>query len=167
MSGIGENDISGVVTLEQDGDKVSITADIAGIESSKHGFHIHQFGDIDPAGANVGSHYNPHEKDHGLPPSENRHLGDLGNLDDGKFDEEFTMTLSGKYGVVGRSMIIHENEDVGSTEFGAKIAQCVIGITEYEYPSNEDQNEDDSTSSGIILASHILPFLVSIIALFF
>lgn len=163
MSGVDGNDISGKVTLEQSGKKVKIVADIDGLPNDKHAFHIHEFGDIMEDGSAVGGHYNPHEKDHGLPENEERHVGDLGNIVDNEYNGEVELSLSGKYGVVGRSMIIHEKEDTGVVDFGDKLAQCVIGIEEYEDPSDEDENEDDeddTTSNGFTLTVNLLLLLL-------
>ncbi|KAJ7376543.1 hypothetical protein OS493_033999 [Desmophyllum pertusum] len=47
----------------------------------RHGFHIHEYGDIFTQGCqSTGSHYNPENYHHGAPGDEIRHVGDLGNL---------------------------------------------------------------------------------------
>jgi Cu-Zn family superoxide dismutase len=48
--------------------------------NSKHGMHIHEYGDLTDGCVSAGAHYNPHGLPHGGPSSERRHLGDLGNL---------------------------------------------------------------------------------------
>lgn len=54
---------------------------ICGLHDGLHGVHIHQYGDLSGATKveNVGDHFNPFGKEHGLPPSTDRHVGDLVN----------------------------------------------------------------------------------------
>ncbi|CAF0769857.1 unnamed protein product [Didymodactylos carnosus] len=109
--------------------------------NTKHGMHIHTFGDLSDAGP----HYNPENKGHGAPfDLEHRHMGDLGNIEsnqDGiaKFEiMDQKITLFGPYTIIGRSCIISEKEDDyarGETEdsklngsTGAKLASGIIGI---------------------------------------
>jgi Cu-Zn family superoxide dismutase len=75
---------------------------------------------------------------HGLPESENRHAGDLGNLqadEQGKAHYEITVTnilIAGvKNPIIGRGVIVHakvddESQPVGNA--GARIACGVIGV---------------------------------------
>src|SRR5215470_6478328 len=72
----------GVVHFTQEGDSVKAVADIEGLTpGQKHAFHIHQYGDCSsPDGMSAGGHYNPEGHQHGLPDADNRHAGDLGNL---------------------------------------------------------------------------------------
>src|SRR5262249_6298467 len=72
----------GVVWFTQEGDSVKVVADLEGLNpGQKHAFHIHQYGDCSAADAmSAGGHYNPEGHQHGLPESEKRHAGDLGNV---------------------------------------------------------------------------------------
>src|SRR5256885_17207665 len=76
------NKCHGTVRFTQDGDSVKVVADIEGLApGQKHAFHIHQFGDCRSAtGMSAGGHFNPEGHPHGLPETEKRHAGDLGNL---------------------------------------------------------------------------------------
>jgi Cu-Zn family superoxide dismutase len=85
--------------------------------NSLHGIHIHQYGDLSQGCKSAGPHFNPLNMPHGGLYDEQRHVGDLGNL---KTNEEgfayaaFTDTkvsLFGEHSVIGRSVVIHENED--------------------------------------------------------
>ncbi|XP_059821995.1 superoxide dismutase [Cu-Zn]-like [Hypanus sabinus] len=64
-----------------------------------------------------GVHYNPCEKKHGGPQDDERHVGDLGNIeanDDGiaKFEmHDRLLRLAGNYSVIGRTLVVTENED--------------------------------------------------------
>src|SRR5260370_37677543 len=72
----------GVVRFTQESESVKVVADLEGLSpGQKRAFHIHQYGDCSaPDGMSAGGHYNPEGHQHGLPDSENRHAGDLGNV---------------------------------------------------------------------------------------
>ena len=134
------NKCQGTVRFTQDGDSVKVVADIKGlVPGQKHAFHIHQFGDCSSSdGMSAGGHYNPENHQHGLPEAENRHAGDLGNLqadNDGKAHYEITVkniSVAGlKNPIVGRGVIVHAKVDDGSQPVGnagARIACGVIGV---------------------------------------
>lgn len=134
------NSCRGVVRFTQVGNAVRVKARLEGLNpKSKHGFHIHQFGDdtlFD--GKSAGGHYNVSGKPHGLPPSKNRHEGDLGNLtadEKGVAELEITVrniSVAGrKNPIIGRAVIVHKKEDDGGQptgNAGARIGIGVIGI---------------------------------------
>src|SRR5437660_12473924 len=72
----------GIVRFSEQGGSVRVVADLEGLNpGQKHAFHIHQYGDCSSAdGMSAGGHYNPEGHQHGLPETENRHAGDLGNV---------------------------------------------------------------------------------------
>jgi len=146
---VRENDnsgVSGIVTFAQDGDKTTISATIKGLTKGKHGFHIHEFGNLKEGCQSCGSHYNPFAKTHGGPADGVRHVGDLGNLEaDGANDTQFTIVdhlikLNGEENVLGRSVVIHKDEDDLGTgnqpdskttgHAGARIACGIIALAE-------------------------------------
>ena len=108
-----------------------------------HGFHIHQFGNLKEGCKTAGPHYNPFGTEHGGPDDEIRHVGDLGNVvagedGTGKYSRrDQQVTLFGDYSVLGRSFVLHADEDDlgrGGHELskttgnaGARIACGVIG----------------------------------------
>ena len=133
--------IYGVVIFTQKEEHVSIHIELVGLKkNAKHGFHIHETGDIRDGCKSCCAHYNPTNTIHGGLTGEG-HAGDLGNL---KTDEHgrCVMTIrSGRFKVdeiIGRSIIVHEDEDdlgKGSHEdslttghSGSRIACAVIGI---------------------------------------
>jgi Cu-Zn family superoxide dismutase len=130
----------GVVRFTQEGDSVKVVADIEGLSpGQKHAFHIHQYGDCSgPDGMSAGGHYNPEGHQHGLPESENRHAGDLGNAQadsDGKAHYEITVNnvsiMGEKNPILGRAVIVHAKTDDGSQptgNAGGRIACGVIGV---------------------------------------
>lgn len=112
-----DSGISGYVTFKQDNDKspVEINVSVFGTKHV-HGFHIHEKGSIEGGCVAAGPHYNPFLKSHGGPDSEERHIGDLGNLisKNGEVEYKFTgsgISLFGEYNIIGRTCVVHERED--------------------------------------------------------
>lgn len=113
--------INGIVNFEETPKGLHITAEIHNAPPGKHGFHIHEFGDIGNEGKAAGGHYNPERSPHGNALIHNfyvAHAGDLGNIEinengDGSLDvtvPKLKLTR-GKYCVAGRAVILHEKED--------------------------------------------------------
>jgi Cu-Zn family superoxide dismutase len=138
---IDSGKIKGTVIFTQKGEYVLIKLDVKGLKkNAKHGFHIHETGDLREGCKSCCAHYNPDKTDHaGL---EGGHAGDLGNI---KTDDVGNCEMSLKTDkfvvddILGRSIIIHEDEDdLGLGNFedskttghsGARIACSVIGIS--------------------------------------
>lgn len=89
-----------------------MTGSVTGLKPGNHGFHIHQFGDYTGGCISAGGHFNPHKKDHGGPGDDERHAGDLGNVE---ADASGTVTvnivdgqipLTGPNTIVGRSVVV-------------------------------------------------------------
>ena len=145
--------IKGTVCFTEDIAKniVTIDVDIIGLKkNSKHGFHVHTYGDMSEQCISMCSHYNPYNKTHGGPDSKNRHVGDLGNLITDKdgcakytFDDSVIKLHGIKCNIIGRGLIIHEDEDdcglgnkpdsLTTGHAGKRIACAVIG---YANPNN-------------------------------
>ncbi|MCU7495441.1 MAG: superoxide dismutase family protein [Ignavibacteria bacterium] len=132
------SNVKGVVTFTREGDNLNVVADLEGLSSGKHGFHIHQYGDESaPDGKSAGDHFNPTEQRHGSPGDAMHHMGDMGNIEagqDGKAHLEMTITGLSLNSIIGRSVVVHENEDdlmsqpAGNS--GARLAVGVIGIAQ-------------------------------------
>lgn len=114
--------INGVVTLSEDLNNhyTVICVRITGLKPhSVHGFHIHEAGDLREGCKSLCSHWNPFGAPHGGPGDsrKNRHVGDLGNLtadSKGIVDTilvDNLIKLRGKYSVMGRSFVLHADED--------------------------------------------------------
>lgn len=134
-----------VVFNETPNGEVKIDINIVGLKkSSKHGFHVHEYGDMSEQCDSMCAHFNPYNKSHGGPDSTNRHVGDLGNLITNsqgvaKYQTYDSMIkLRGtKSNIIGRGLIIHEDEDdlglgnqpdsLTTGHAGKRVACAVIG----------------------------------------
>ena len=112
------NNITGIVKFRmKPSNKTFVEYEIDGLEDGKHGFHIHQYGNLSDGCNSACAHFNPDNTEHGGPYSKIRHAGDLGNIVSKKNKSKGTLfakklTLSpGKYCITGRMIIVHEDED--------------------------------------------------------
>lgn len=139
VHGFGESHIKGVVHFTATADGVQIRGEISGLKPGKHGFHIHEFGDVSSADKNChGGHFNPEKKKHGGPHTAERHVGDLGNItanESGKATINMTdklIALSGPHSIVGRAVIIHGGTDDEKSDpagnAGPRVAGGVVGL---------------------------------------
>jgi Cu-Zn family superoxide dismutase len=139
MQSMSGSNVTGVIYFTQKGDMLEITGKITGLSPGKHGFHVHEFGDLtDPKGMSTGGHFNPDGKKHGGPHAEDRHVGDLGNIvanKDGIAELNFTdkmIKLHGPHSIIGRGLIVHDKEDDEKTQptgdAGGRVAGGVIGV---------------------------------------
>jgi Cu-Zn family superoxide dismutase len=133
--------VKGVVRFTLVDGQVKVAADLEGLEpNTKHGFHVHEFGDCSAADAtSAGSHYDAMAtKHHGQPVEKMRHAGDMGNIEadgSGKVHLELNLgdvTIDGSQApLLGRGVIVHAKVDdfsqpVGNA--GARLGCGVIGI---------------------------------------
>ena len=109
--------ITGKVVFKETKRGLQIKINMSGISPGLHGFHIHQYGDLSEGCGSLCSHFNPTNSVHGGRDSPERHLGDLGNIiadKSGNVDmviyDKF-LTITGKYGILGRSVVVHADED--------------------------------------------------------
>ena len=135
------SNVKGLVTFTQTDAGLLIVADVEGLSEGKHGFHIHEFGDISKSdGTSAGGHFNPEHKDHAGPEDEIRHAGDFGNIiadanGNARYERVDTLiSFNGMNNIIGRSIIIHADEDdlvsQPTGDAGGRVAQGVIGIGE-------------------------------------
>ena len=108
-----DDGVEGVIKFKQRAGKSTIIKGIIrGLTPGKHGFHIHEFGDLSNGCESAGAHYNPDGVEHGS--LEQGHVGDLGNIIADKSGtarfqiKANRVTLSE---VVGRAIVIHADED--------------------------------------------------------
>ncbi len=135
------NKVHGTVTFTDLGNgKVRVVADLEGLTpNSKHGFHVHQYGDCSaPDATSAGGHYNPGNHQHAGPMVEMRHAGDLGNIEaDAKGNAHLDLTvdnitINAKNEVLGRAVIVHAKADdlksQPTGDAGGRIGCGVIGV---------------------------------------
>ncbi len=140
-----KHNIKGHIHFVQYPKKVKIIYNINGLEDGKHGFHVHEYGDLTDGCTSSCSHFNPYNKKHGGPKSKERHVGDLGNLTSknnickGSFFDHL-ISLNSKHicSIIGRAIVIHKDEDdlgKGNNEeslktgnAGERLACGVIGL---------------------------------------
>ena len=99
-----------------------IEPEIEGLPTGEHGFHIHEFGNLEPqmkngkmiAGGSAGQHYDPLDAGYHGHPNGHGHLGDLPVLEvdeDGIADYPVLAPRLMLSDVEGRAIIIHECGD--------------------------------------------------------
>jgi superoxide dismutase, Cu-Zn family len=126
--------VTGTATFTQVGNDVHVVANVNGLSPGKHGFHIHEKGDLsDPSLVSAGAHYNPGKHKHGGPDTPEHHAGDLGNITadaSGHGMVDVTMRDVKLDDLVGRSVIVHAAEDDLKTDpsgnSGGRVAGGVI-----------------------------------------
>lgn len=128
--------VRGVIRLIPTKDGLRIRGRVRGLKPGKHGFHIHQYGDLrSPDGKSAGGHYNPKGVRHGGPHDAVHHAGDLGNItanSQGVAQVDILAKWLKLQPVVGRAIVIHGGMDdlksQPSGNAGPRVAVGVIGI---------------------------------------
>ena len=132
---------SGKITLEETEEGLHIQAELFNLTPGLHGFHIHENGACGDEGKAAGSHFNPDQAPHGHLPKDgftHSHAGDFGNLEadqngTARFDgvmKGLTLKEGEKYGVAGRSFIVHEKADDFGQPLGNAGGRVACGIIE-------------------------------------
>ena len=112
--------IKGTVVFTEDLESNCVIIDInlQGLhKNALHGFHVHQAGDLTDQCESMCAHFNPYGKKHGCPGMKERHVGDLGNLVTNSAGcakyriVDKVIILRGKCNIIGRGLIIHQDED--------------------------------------------------------
>jgi Cu-Zn family superoxide dismutase len=136
------NDVSGTVTFTETDGAVRVEASVNGLSEGMHGFHIHETGDCSaPDASSAGGHFNPNNTPHGAPdaPADQRHVGDLGNLEagaDGSATYSRTDSLlafDSTNNIVGKAVIVHGGaDDLTSQPSGAAGPRVACGVIELQ-----------------------------------
>ncbi len=133
--------VAGTVRFHHQGDAVHVTGELTGLApSTKHGFHVHEFGDCSAAdGTSAGGHFAPEGHPHGAPDPAQHHAGDLGNVEsDASGNAKVDVTVpgltiaTGDRAIVGRGLIVHGQADdltsQPSGNAGPRVGCGVIGV---------------------------------------
>ena len=131
-----DQEVHGTVMFTQRGNSTQIVGEVRGLTPGKHGFHIHEFGDLrSDDGTSAGGHYNPEGHPHGGPDDTKRHVGDLGNItadESGKATIKMTVKGLQVHFILGRGLVVHAKEDDLKTQptgdAGGRVAVGVIGV---------------------------------------
>jgi Cu-Zn family superoxide dismutase len=138
--------VTGEVTFHDEEDGCRIVASFSALPAGKHGFHIHEYGDLSDGCTSSCAHFNPFGKKHGGLHSEERHAGDLGNISstDGTakgvlVDSVLSLDFKNPTCIIGRMVIVHADEDdlgLGGNDdslktgnAGKRLACGVVGLT--------------------------------------
>ena len=135
---VGESGVMGTVNFSVAENGVQVTAELTGLEPGEHGFHIHTYGDCTASdGTSAGGHFNPNDNRHNNPDSNDRHMGDMGNITanaDGVATIDYVDTNINIGMIIGRGIIVHAGQDDLSSQpsgaAGVRIACGSIGIQE-------------------------------------
>lgn len=139
------NEVTGTVTFTSMNGGVHVEATVSGLQPGRHGFHIHENGDCSaPDASSAGGHFSPQGNQHGAPDDQERHVGDLGNLDvaqggTARYSRmDSVITLGGANSIVGKAVVVHADEDDLTTQpsgnAGARVACGVIEMRGGQMP---------------------------------
>ena len=115
-----KNGVDGIVKFYQKNknSRVKVNYNISGLSDGKHGFHIHEYGDLTDGCMSSCAHFNPFNTIHGGRKSKIRHVGDLGNIKSknnvakGSFyDDMISLDVKSICNIIGRAIVVHEDED--------------------------------------------------------
>jgi Cu-Zn family superoxide dismutase len=126
--------VMGDVSFTSMDNGVKVVAHLSGLSPGKHGFHIHESGDLsDPALKSAGAHFNPAHTHHGGPDTPEHHAGDIGNITadaQGNAHLEIMLMNVKLDELVGKSVIVHAGVDDLKTDpagnSGGRVAGGVI-----------------------------------------
>lgn len=132
--------LTGTVTFTAEGGKITLVAEVSGVEPGEHAIHIHAVGDCSADDAtSAGGHWNPTGHDHGKWGEAPFHLGDIGNIhvgDNGTGSitlttDKWTIGDGGDRDIAGKSVIVHAGaDDFESQPSGAAGGRIGCGVIE-------------------------------------
>jgi superoxide dismutase, Cu-Zn family len=129
--------LSGQATFTNVAEGVKVTVLVAGAPPGPLATHVHEKGDCSaPDAKSAGEHFNPTQKQHGVPPDVERHVGDLGNIEikaDGTGATEVvvkgaSLQAGDTNSFLGRAIIVHEKQDDGAQPSGNAGGRIGCGV---------------------------------------
>lgn len=138
LESIGNSGVTGTIHFDKEGDAVHVHGELTGLSPGKHGFHVHESGDLSDkeTGKSAGGHFNPTDDPHGRPSDEERHVGDLGNIEANEQGtavvdmEDAVIQLNGPNSIVGRAVVVHAQEDKFTQPTGDAGDRVAFGVIE-------------------------------------
>ena len=147
---INEKHCKGTINIIELNEGVKFDIKLKDLTPGKHGFHIHEAGNLEDGCKSCCNHFNPLNKEHGGPwemDGKNRHLGDLGNIVADKngncvqtIKDKYLQLRGYKYNIIGRSVVVHDKEDdlgrggdAESKKTGNAGARIGCGVIGYKY----------------------------------
>lgn len=145
LAPVANSGVDGTITFTAKRDGVLVQGRVTGLTPGKHGFHVHEYGDVtgEADGKSAGGHFAPHGHDHGKQDASERHVGDLGNIvADASGTAEFSFTdemirLHGEHSIVGRAIVVHADEDTYEQPTGGAGPRVAFGVIGVAKPANE------------------------------
>jgi superoxide dismutase, Cu-Zn family len=131
-------EMSGSAKFTQTPTGVLAKVTVENASPGEHGIHVHQKGDCsDIPNKSMGEHFAPAGNPHGLPEQQpEHHMGDMGNIDIAEqgtgelvFELKDAKLGEGPTSLLGKALVIHEKEDIGtqpSGDSGKPIACAII-----------------------------------------
>lgn len=142
---VGKSGVSGTIYFDQVGNRIHVTGKIRGLAPGKHGFHVHQYGDLSDRskGESAGGHWNPENMPHGAPDTKERHVGDLGNVEANaegvasvdQYDR--MLRLRGHDSIMGRAVVVHEKPDTFIQPTGGAGGRVAFGVIGWAKPATK------------------------------
>ena len=156
----------GYVHLSNTQDGLLVEPDLKELPPGFRGFHVHQFGDVEPKdgkpGGMAGQHFDPEDTGQHLGPYKDGHLGDLPRL---KVDLDGTATtpvLAPRLeldDVAGRALIIHSGGDNYSDSpvvNGGGKSRIAGGIITNDCPYCKAKSEKVMLALGAVAVGYLL-----------
>lgn len=137
------SNVSGTIKFVEENGKVTMTAELNGLDEGMHAIHLHENADCSAKDAtSAGGHWNPTFEDHGKwGDADGYHRGDIGNFDanaDGEGSITFTTSEwcigceDEKKNILNKAVIVHSGADdfvsQPSGDAGARVGCAVITL---------------------------------------